>query len=101
MSEVLDLSLSELAARLKARELSPVEALDACLERIEATEDQLNAYVRVPSESARTEARQAEKAIAEGGWRGPLHGVPVAVKDLYDLAGTPTTASSAAHELGA
>jgi aspartyl-tRNA(Asn)/glutamyl-tRNA(Gln) amidotransferase subunit A len=94
MSEVLDLSLSELAARLKARELSPVEALDACLERIEATEDQLNAYVRVPSESARTEARQAEKAIAEGGWRGPLHGVPVAVKDLYDLAGTPTTASS-------
>lgn len=94
MSDILKLTLTELAEKLKSRELSPVEVTDACLARIEATEDRLNAYVTVLPESARAAARQAEQEISKGNWLGPLHGVPVAIKDLFDLAGTATTASS-------
>lgn len=94
MNAILELSLLELAAKLKARELSPVEVANASLERIEETEDQLNAYVQVLPEAARAAAKQAETEIADGHWKGPLHGAPVAIKDLYDLAGTATTSSS-------
>lgn len=94
MKDVLNLSLTELAERIEARELSPVAAVEACLARIEATEERLNAYVQVFSETARDAARQAEAEIAAGRWKGPLHGVPVAIKDLCDLAGIATTASS-------
>jgi len=98
MNEILSLSAAELGAKLKARELSPVDAVEACLERIETTEPKLNAYVRVLAEEARAAARQAEQEIAAGDWRGPLHGVPVALKDLYDLAHIPTTSSSRVRE---
>ncbi|MES1948174.1 glutamyl-tRNA(Gln) amidotransferase subunit A [Salinisphaera sp. C84B14] len=98
MNDMLSLSAAELGAKLKARDLSPVDAVEACLERIEATEPKLNAYVRVLADEARAAARQAEQEIAAGDWRGPLHGVPVALKDLYDLANVPTTASSRVRE---
>jgi len=98
MNDILSLSATELGHKIKAGDVSPVDAVDACLARIEATEPQLNAYVRVLGDEARAAARQAEKDITAGQWKGPLHGVPVALKDLYDLAGIPTTASSRVRE---
>ena len=98
MTAILDLSLAELSARIKAREVSPVEATEACLERIARTEPVLNAYVCVLADAALEAARAAEAELAAGGWRGPLHGVPVALKDLYDMAGVPTTSSSAVRK---
>lgn len=98
MNDILTLSATELGQKIKAGDISPVDAVDACLARIEATEPQLNAYVRVLGDEARAAARQAEKDITAGEWKGPLHGVPVALKDLYDLAGIPTTASSRVRE---
>jgi aspartyl-tRNA(Asn)/glutamyl-tRNA(Gln) amidotransferase subunit A len=98
MSDILSLSATELGQQIKTGDISPVDAVDACLARIEATEPKLNAYVRVLADEARAAAKQAEKEIAAGKWKGPLHGVPVALKDLYDLADVPTTASSRVRE---
>lgn len=95
MTAILDLSLAELSARIRSREISPVAATEACLARIAETEPVLNAYVRVLDDAALHAARTAEAELAAGSWRGPLHGVPVALKDLYDMEGVPTTSSSA------
>ncbi|MFC9996964.1 amidase [Nocardia sp. NPDC127526] len=82
----------ELAQRIRSRRLSPVEVVDAYLDRIEAVNPQLNAYVTVLGEQARAAAKTAERQLCEGRLRGPLHGVPIAVKDLFDLlAGVPNT----------
>lgn len=94
MTSVLDLSLTELSGRLRTRAVSPCAVLESCLGRICAVEGQLHAYVRIMDATAREAARRAEAELAAGCWRGPLHGVPVAIKDLYDVAGVPTTASS-------
>lgn len=94
MSGILDLSLAELSRKIRAGEVSPVEATEACLQRIAATDNALGAYVVVLADEARAAARQAEAEIKVGDWKGPLHGVPVAIKDLYDMAGVPTTSSS-------
>lgn len=94
MSELLDLSIVEVAAKLASREVSPVELTQASLDRIESLEPTLNAYVRVAADQAMAAAREAEREIGEGRYRGELHGVPVALKDLYDMAGLPTTCSS-------
>jgi aspartyl-tRNA(Asn)/glutamyl-tRNA(Gln) amidotransferase subunit A len=90
--------ISELAPRLKRREISPVEVTRACLERIERLNPALNAFITVMAESALSEARSAESEIGRGEWRGPLHGVPVALKDLIDTAGVRTTAASALYK---
>ena len=87
-------SIAGVAARLRARAISPVELTEQALERIAARDPELNAFQRVLAEEARAAARAAEREIAAGRYLGPLHGVPVAVKDLLDLAGTPTTAGS-------
>lgn len=89
------LSLAEAADLLRARKVSPVELTQACLRRIEKLDPALNAFITVTAESALTCAREAEAQISSGGWKGPLHGVPVAVKDLLDTAGVRTTAGSA------
>ena len=94
MNELLDLGIGEVAGKLAGKEVSPVELTNAALERIEGLEPKLNAYVTVCADSALAAAREAEREIAEGRHRGELHGVPVALKDLYDLAGLPTTCSS-------
>lgn len=94
MSELLDLSIREVSAKLASREVSPVELTQASLSRIESLEPSLNAYVRLAGDQAMAAAREAEREIGEGRYRGPLHGVPVALKDLYDMAGLPTTCSS-------
>lgn len=89
-----ELSLTEAADAIRARQLSPVELADSVLERIARTEPHLHAYVTVTAERARRAAREAEHDIAAGLHRGPLHGIPVGVKDLIDVAGVATTAGS-------
>lgn len=86
------LSLTEIAARLRARDVSPVALCEAMLGRIEALEPQLHAYVRVTAERALADARRAEAEIGRGDYRGLLHGVPIALKDLIDTAGIATEA---------
>ena len=85
------LTLFELASRLENRTISPVEVTRQMLERIDALDGSLHSYVSVLPESALEAARQAEQEIGRGAWRGPLHGVPVAVKDLCATKGVRTT----------
>jgi aspartyl-tRNA(Asn)/glutamyl-tRNA(Gln) amidotransferase subunit A len=89
-----DLPLLTLAARIRTREVSPVEATERVLGRIAAFNGTLNAFVTVLSEDALRDARQAEREIAAGDYRGPLHGIPVSVKDLFFTKGIRTTAAS-------
>src|SRR6202167_5497496 len=87
-----------LAPRLRRKEISPVEVARECLDRIEKLDPTLNAFITVMAESALAEARAAEAEISRGEWRGPLHGIPVALKDIVDTAGTRTTAASALYQ---
>ncbi|MFJ7277328.1 amidase [Kitasatospora sp. NPDC098663] len=89
-----ELSLATAAEEIRARRLSPVELVDSVLDRIEQVEPHLGAYVAVTAERARRAAREAEREAARGLHRGPLHGVPMGLKDLIDVAGLATTASS-------
>jgi aspartyl-tRNA(Asn)/glutamyl-tRNA(Gln) amidotransferase subunit A len=89
--DILFLSVAELSRRLRARELSPVELTQACLDRITRLNGRLNAFTTVTAEVALAQARAAEREIGEGRWRGPLHGVPYGAKDLLDTAGIRTT----------
>ncbi len=91
----MTLSILELGKLLRKKSLSPVELTEQCLARIEKLNPALNAFITVTGDSALAQARQAEKEIFDGDWRGPLHGVPFGLKDLIDTAGTPTTAGSA------
>jgi len=91
-------TISELTQRFRRKDVSPVEITRACLERIEKLNPSLNAFITVMADSALAEARAAEADILRGEWRGPLHGVPIALKDLIDTAGTRTTAASAVHK---
>jgi aspartyl-tRNA(Asn)/glutamyl-tRNA(Gln) amidotransferase subunit A len=88
-------SLAEVANLVRAKKVSPVELTQACLARIEKLDPQLNAFITVTAESALEEARAAEAEIARGAWKGPLHGIPIALKDIVDVAGVRTTAASA------
>src|SRR2546423_4809151 len=89
--DVARLSLAEASELLRTRKLSPVELAEACLARIENLEPKVNAFITVTAEEALSGARKAEDEIAAGRYRGPLQGVPVAVKDLFDTSGTRTT----------
>jgi aspartyl-tRNA(Asn)/glutamyl-tRNA(Gln) amidotransferase subunit A len=90
------LSLREASAALRARRLSPVDLTRACLERMEALNPTLNAFITVTAEPALAQARELEGEIARRKWRGPLHGIPIALKDNIDTAGVRTTAAAAA-----
>jgi aspartyl-tRNA(Asn)/glutamyl-tRNA(Gln) amidotransferase subunit A len=83
------LSIHEAQQLIKERKLSPVELTQAVLDRIAKVDGKLHAYINLMSESALSEARVAETEIAKGKWRGPLHGIPVAVKDQLDVEGAP------------
>jgi aspartyl-tRNA(Asn)/glutamyl-tRNA(Gln) amidotransferase subunit A len=96
MSDPLFLSIAELGAAYRARKLSPVEITRQCLQRIAKLDGKLNAFITVLEKGSLARAAQAEKELASGSDLGPLHGVPVALKDLVDLAGVPTTYSSKA-----
>ncbi|WP_028004412.1 amidase [Sinorhizobium meliloti] len=91
------LELSELAARLRMRAVSPLEVTRAQLERISRLDCSLNAYALVLADDAISQAAAAEAEIARGEYRGPLHGVPVAVKDLCWTEGHPTAAGMLTH----
>ena len=88
--DVLYLPVRQLAEKMRKRELSPVELTDAYLERIDALAD-LKAFVTVTRDLARAQAKKAEQEIAAGSWRGPLHGVPWAAKDVIAVRWYPTT----------
>ncbi len=87
--------LAALAATIRAGRLSPVDLVAHCLERIQATEGSLHAFIHLDQDAALAAARQREQEARRGEIRGPLHGIPVAVKDLFDQAGLPTTAGAA------
>ena len=88
------LTASQLSRLIESREVSPVEATEAYLDRIQEVDSKLNSYITVTGEQALEAARQAEQEIAQGKHRGPLHGVPVAVKDQFNTAGVRTTGGS-------
>ena len=88
------LTLHEFARKLRARAISAVEMTDECLRRIDTDNPRLNAFILVMKESARREAEVADRELAAGRDRGVLHGVPVSLKDLFDVSGTATTAAS-------
>jgi aspartyl-tRNA(Asn)/glutamyl-tRNA(Gln) amidotransferase subunit A len=90
-------SIAELAPRVRRKEISPVDIVEQCLGRIAKLNPVLNAFITVTGESALAEARAAEAEIQRGQWRGPLHGLPVSLKDLIDTRGIRTTAASAMH----
>ncbi len=95
MTELHHLTIAEAARRIATRDLSPVELTRAVLDRIHATDGVLHAYIAVTAEAAMAAARQAEAEIMQGGPKSPLHGVPYALKDIYDTAGLATTGHSA------
>ena len=93
-SEIPFLGVAELGRLIQARQVSPIEATEAYLERIDRIDGRVNSYITVSHEEARQAAREAEQAISAGRYLGPLHGVPVAVKDQFDTAGIRTTYGS-------
>ena len=92
--ELAFLPAERLSALIRARRLSPVELVRVYLERIERLNPRLNAYLTVTGQSALDEAQRAEREIARGRWRGPMHGIPVALKDNIYTRGVRTTAGS-------
>src|SRR3974390_1449067 len=87
-------TLTEAARLLRDRRLSSEEHTKACLANIERLNPVLNAFITVTAELALRQAKQADAEIAAGKYRGPLHGIPIALKDLIDVEGVPTTAAS-------
>ena len=95
MSDLPMLTLAEASRLIATRDLSPVELTRACLDRIAAADGVLNSFITVTADLALDQARQAEGEIAHGAQRSPLHGVPYALKDIYDTAGIASTGHSA------
>ena len=95
VTELTDLSILDASELLRTGAISPVELTRSCLGRIDRLNSTLNAFITVTAESALVQAEQAEAEIRRGVWRGPLHGIPIALKDLIDTAGVRTTAASA------
>ena len=87
-------TLRVLSERIRTRSVSPLEIVRECLGRIEKRNAELNAFITVLAEPALEQARTAEAEISAGHWRGPLHGIPVGIKDFYDTAGIRTTAAA-------
>src|SRR5713101_6690962 len=88
-------TIQQLSRRLRDRILSPVDLTRDCLTRIETLNPKLNAFITILADSALADARRAKQEIQRGDYRGPLHGIPVGLKDILDTAGTRTTAASA------
>ena len=89
-----ELTIAQAADLIRSRKLSPVELTDALLKRTQALEPQLNAYISLTADIAVWAAKRAEEEIAKGDYKGPLHGVPFALKDIYNTKGTATTGGS-------
>ena len=87
-------TIAEAAKQIAAKQLSPVELTQACFDRVRALDDRLHAFVHLTEERALAEARAAETAIMSNGPKGPLHGIPIGLKDIVDTKGIPTTCQS-------
>ena len=94
MTDLAWLTVAEGSELLRAKKLSPVEWTRALLDRIAALDPHYNAFLVVTADTALAEAKKAEAEIAKGQWRGPMHGVPYGAKDIFDVAGLPTTCHS-------
>ena len=94
MTDMHDLSLTEASALIRDKKLSPVEYTKALLERIDALDGDLNAFLRLTPDIALADAGRAEEEIMAGKWRGPMHGMPYGLKDIIDVEGLPTTGHS-------
>jgi aspartyl-tRNA(Asn)/glutamyl-tRNA(Gln) amidotransferase subunit A len=94
MSDLHYLTLAQAADLIRSKKLSPVELTDALLARIAAFQPQLSAFITITAELARAQAKAAEQDIAQGNYRGPLHGIPFALKDIYNTAGILTSGGS-------
>jgi len=95
VTELHYLTIAEASAKIRAKTLSPVDLAKAYFARIAALDGHLNAYLLPLEEQALAQARQAETEIAAGNWKGPLHGIPIGLKDIYNTAGIRTTGHSA------
>ena len=93
-ADLHDLSIAALSKQIAERRLSPVELVDALIQRVEQHDTQTRAFITRTFDLARRQARQAEAEISAGRSRGPLHGVPFGLKDIYDTAGILTSAHS-------
>ncbi|TEU02130.1 MAG: amidase, partial [Dehalococcoidia bacterium] len=93
-ADVNRLSIAEAADLIRRKKLSPVELTEACLQRIGSLDARLHAFITVTRQEALATAQQATSAIARGNYKGPLHGIPLALKDLFDTASVRTTAGS-------
>src|SRR5258708_38230214 len=91
-SDPAALTLAAASDRVRKKAISPVDLVKACLQRIEQLNPRLNAYITVTAEAALSKARELESEVKSGRWRGPLHGIPIALKDNIDTMGIRTTA---------
>src|SRR5215467_4324776 len=82
------LTIAEAARRIERKELSPVELTNALIRRAEALDPQINAYLLLTAERALDQAKSAEREIMAGAYRGPMHGIPFGLKDIYATAGS-------------
>lgn len=92
------ITIEDFARRLRAHETTSEQVTDECLRRIDADNPRLNAFILVMADEARRQAGELDRELAAGKDRGPLHGVPMSIKDLFDIRGTPTTAASKVRE---
>jgi len=92
--DLTKLTIREASDLIRKKKASPVDLTNACLARINRMNPALNAFITITAESALEQARAAESDVMRGNWKGPLHGVPIALKDLFDTAGVRTTAGS-------
>lgn len=93
-TDILEHTLTDLSWLIAARKVSAAEALEAVLGRVRALDDKLNAFITLCADEARADAQRADQEIGAGNYRGPLHGVPVSIKDLFDTAGVLSTGGS-------
>jgi aspartyl-tRNA(Asn)/glutamyl-tRNA(Gln) amidotransferase subunit A len=97
-NDLCGLTLKEASARIRAKKAPPVELTEACLGQIKTFNPKINAWITVMREKAMEQAKVLEKEQASGNFRGPLHGIPIGVKDSIDTVGVRTTAASAVYE---
>jgi aspartyl-tRNA(Asn)/glutamyl-tRNA(Gln) amidotransferase subunit A len=95
MTDLHFLTIAQASALIKSGKLSPVELTQAFLARVKQLDGKLNSHLLVLEEQALPDAKKAESEIAAGGWKGPLHGIPIGLKDIYNTAGIRTTGHSA------
>ncbi len=88
------LTISELAPQIKAKDISPVELTDAVLAQVDRLQPTLNSFITVLHDEARRQAKAQEAAIMRGDYHGPLHGIPIGIKDNLATAGTRSTVGS-------